>query len=142
MLLNIVLRWYQMLPPLERALQAARERAPCSMLQSPAPQSCRRHRHPPDKHQSQPQHQDQPTTTKATPTMFTTIATAIMRICNPSTRHSRATTPPGGGANLFPGNIIVTRTTTTTVSQAHYHHHQSSDQQQQAQANPPLSQRQ
>jgi hypothetical protein len=116
------------------------ERAPCCILQSAAPHSYRRHRHPHDRHQPQPQHQNQPTTTKSTPTIFTTIATAIMRICNPSAHHPRATTSPGG-ANLFPGNIIVTRTTTTTVSRDH-HHHQSSDQQQQAQANSPPSQRQ
>jgi hypothetical protein len=49
--------------------------------------------------------------------MFTTIAAAIMRICNPTARHPRAATPPGR-ANLFPGGNIITqiRTTTTTVS--------------------------
>jgi hypothetical protein len=74
--------------------------------------------------------------------MLTTIATAVMRICNPFARHPRATTLPGG-ANIFPGNIIVTRTTTTTVSQDHHHHHhQSSDQQQQAQESSSPSQRQ
>jgi hypothetical protein len=72
--------------------------------------------------------------------MFTTIAAAIMRICNPCARHPRAATPPG--ANLFLGNIIVTRTTTTTVSHDHHDHQQSNDQQQQAQATPPPSQRQ
>jgi hypothetical protein len=73
--------------------------------------------------------------------MFTTIAAAIMRICNPTTRHPRAATPPGS-ANLFPGGIIITQIRTTTTTVSHSQSNQSSDQQQQAQANPTPSQRQ